>query len=163
MPVIKGGRFVTDAYVPVADAEPLPANGNPIVSIERFQSERDALLARKGAFGVRLKSSDSPEALRADLSQIALVVIEFPTFRDGRAFSWARMLRTRLDFKGEIRAVGHFLYDQLAFMVRTGFDSFEVRQDFREEDFVRAMREISFFYQPSADGKKTIRELRAGK
>ncbi len=97
------------------------------------------------------------------LPNIALVAIEFPNFRDGRGFSWARMLRARFNFKGEIRAVGDFLYDQLAFMVRTGFDAFEVRQDFREEDFSRAMREITFFYQPSVDGKKTIRDLRASR
>jgi uncharacterized protein (DUF934 family) len=162
MPVIRGGRFVEDDYVAVADDGPLPAKGSPIVSLTRFRRDRDGLL-RTGAFGVLLKSSDNPESLRDDLARIALVAIEFPSFRDGRGFSWARMLRTRLHFKGEIRAVGHFLYDQLAFMVRTGFDAFEVRQDFREEDFARAMREISFFYQPSADGQKTIRELRASK
>ncbi|MEI9932859.1 MAG: DUF934 domain-containing protein [Rhizomicrobium sp.] len=64
------------------------------------------------------------------------------------------MLRTRFGYKGEIRATGDFLLDQLAFMVRTGFDAFEVRQDFRLEDFHRAMNEITHPYQPSADGKK---------
>jgi len=163
MPVIKGERFVEDRYVIVPDDVPIPGGTNPIVSLERFQKERDALLARSAPFGVGLKSGDNPQVLGDVLPKIALVAIEFPTFRDGRGFSWARMLRTRYGFKGEIRAIGHFLYDQLAFMVRTGFDAFEVRQDFREEDFARAMREISFFYQPSADGKKTIRDLRASR
>jgi uncharacterized protein (DUF934 family) len=163
MPVIKGDRFVKDEFVAVPDGEGIPARSHPIVSLARFQKEREGLLALGASFGVRLKASDNPEALKDDLAKIALIEIEFPTFRDGRGFSWARMLRTRFGFKGEIRAVGHFLYDQLAFMVRTGFDAFEVRQDFQEKDFARAMREISFFYQPSADGKKTIRELRASK
>ncbi len=155
MPVIRGGRFVEDDFITLSDEEALPARGRPVVPLERYRKEREHLLARNDSFGVRLKSSDNPK--------IALVAIEFPTFRDGRGFSWARMLRTRLGFKGEIRAVGHFLYDQLAFMARTGFDAFEVRQDFREEDFVRAMREITFYYQPSADGRKTILDQRASK
>ena len=70
------------------------------------------------------------------------------------------MLRTRYDYKGEIRATGDFLIDQLAFMARTGFDAWEVRQDFALADFHRAMGEISHPYQPSADGARTIRELR---
>ena len=73
------------------------------------------------------------------------------------------MLRTRLGYKGEIRAVGHILYDQLAFMVRVGFDAFEMRQDFTIEDFTRAMGEMTYVYQPSADGVKTIRDLRANR
>ena len=50
------------------------------------------------------------------MHRLSVIVLEFPKFRDGRGFSWARMLRTRLGFTGEIRATGHFLYDQLAFM-----------------------------------------------
>jgi uncharacterized protein (DUF934 family) len=163
MPIIKSGHFVEDEFIAITDGEPLPASGTPIVPLERYRKEREQLLSRAQPFGVRLKSSDNPEILREDIKKIAVVAIEFPSFRDGRGFSWARMLRTRLGFEGEIRAVGQFLYDQLAFMVRTGFDAFEVRQDFREEDFARAMREITFYYQPSADGQKTILEQRTGK
>ena len=161
MPLIRGGRFVEDTFVTVDDSEPLPPSANPIVSFERFQKERNALLERNIPFGVRLKPSDDPALLHDDIERIGVIAVEFPTFRDGRGFSRARVLRSRLGFKGEIRAVGHYLYDQLAFMVRTGFDAFEVPQTFREEDFQRALREMSYFYQPSVDGKKTIRELRA--
>jgi uncharacterized protein (DUF934 family) len=91
-----------------------------------------------------------------------LIVLEFPKFRDGRAFSWARMLRTRLGFRGEIRATGDFLTDQLAFMTRVGIDSFEVPEKITLELFQRALGEMRFVYQPSADGRRTIRELRAG-
>ena len=101
--------------------------------------------------------------LKPDLPRLAAIVLEFPKFRDGRPFSWARMLRTRYNYAGEIRAAGDFLPDQLAFMARTGFYAFEVRQDFTLEQFRRAMSEITAPYQPSADGRKTIRELRAAK
>ena len=66
-------------------------------------------------------------------------MIEFPKFRDGRGFSWARMLRTRLGFTGEVRAVGDFLYDQIAYLHRIGFDAFEVPDGFTLENFNRAL------------------------
>ena len=93
---------------------------------------------------------------------MSLIVLEFPKFRDGRAFSWARMLRTRLGFHGEIRASGDFLYDQLAYMTRVGIDAFEVPEKITPEILRRALGEMRFVYQPSVDGKKTIRQLRAG-
>ncbi|HEX3974280.1 MAG TPA: DUF934 domain-containing protein, partial [Stellaceae bacterium] len=122
MPLIKNGAFVAETYESVADDAPLP-DGNAIVSLARFIAERDTLLARNAPLGVRLKSSESPEALGEDVHRLSLVVLEFPVFRDGRAFSWARMLRTRQKFTGEVRAAGHFLYDQIAYMRRTGFDA----------------------------------------
>jgi uncharacterized protein (DUF934 family) len=71
------------------------------------------------------------------------------------------MLRTRMAFTGEIRATGHFLYDQLAFLARTGFDAFEVPDAITSVQYARALSEMTDVYQPSADGKKTIRDLRA--
>jgi uncharacterized protein (DUF934 family) len=160
MPLIKDGTFVQDAFVTVTDDAALP-DGAAIVSLARFQKERDTLLARNAPLGVVLKSAESPEALGDDVHRLSLVVLEFPVFRDGRAFSWARMLRERLKFTGEIRATGHFLYDQLAFMHRTGINAFDVSQTVTLEQFHRAMDEMTNVYQPSADGKITIRQLRA--
>jgi uncharacterized protein (DUF934 family) len=160
MPLIRNGAFAEDTYVTVADGDPLPANG-AIVSGARFTAERETLLARNAPLGVRLKSAESPETLGEDIHRLSVIVLEFPIFRDGRAFSWARMLRTRMGFTGEIRATGHFLYDQLAFMTRTGFDAFEVSESFTLGQFHRARTEITDVYQPSADRRKTIRHLRA--
>ncbi len=159
MPLIRNGTFADDIFVTVADDAALP-DGGTIVTLARFAAERDALLARNAPLGLRLKSSESPESLGADAQRLSVIVLEFPIFRDGRAFSWARMLRTRLGYTGEIRAAGHFLYDQLAFMVRTGFDGFEVPDGFTLEQFRRALGEISHVYQPSADGKRTIAQMR---
>lgn len=161
MPLIKNGAFLEDPFFFVPDGKAYPDEKGVIVTLARFQGERDTLFAHRKLVGVRLASNENPTVLKDDLPRLAVVVLEFPKFRDGRAFSWARMLRTRFDYKGEIRATGDFLFDQLAHMARTGFDAFEVRQDFRLEDFQRAMTEISHPYQPAADGKKTIRELRA--
>jgi uncharacterized protein (DUF934 family) len=156
----KGGAYAQDNFTPVADDAPLP-EGAVIVSLARFQKDREALLARNTPVGVRLQSSENPEALGADVNRFALVALEFPKFRDGRAFSWARLLRTRLGYTGEIRAVGDFLYDQVNYQHRVGFDAWEVPDHFTIEMFNRALSEMTNVYQPSTDGKKTIRELRA--
>lgn len=161
MPFIKDKALAADSFTAVADDAPL-ADGPVLVSLARFQKERTALLARNTAIGVRLKSDESPELLGEDVNRLSLVALEFPKFRDGRAFSWARMLRTRLGFTGEIRAVGDFLYDQLAYQHRTGFNAWELPENLTLDDFNRALAEMTNVYQPSADGKKTIRELRAG-
>ena len=109
---------------------------------------------------MRLAADQSPEALEGDQGRLPLVVLEFAKFRDGRPLSWARLLRTRLKFTGEIRATGDFLYDQIAFMVRVGFDAFVLPPSVTPELFQRALGEMTLVYQPSADGEKTIRELR---
>jgi uncharacterized protein (DUF934 family) len=161
MPLIKAGAVVADPFVAIQDDAPLAPEGGAIVSLTRFRKDRDALLARNAPIGVRLNADESPEELGDDVHRLSVVVIQFPKFRDGRGFSWARMLRTRLNFTGEVRAGGDFLYDQISYLVRTGFDAFET--NFTLDEFKRALSEMSAVYQPSADGRKTIRDLRAGK
>ena len=160
--LIKSGVYAQDNFVPVADDAALP-DGAVLVSLARFQKDRDALLARNTPIGVKLASDQNPQVLADDLSRLSLVALEFPKFRDGRAFSWARILRTRLGFTGEIRAVGDFLFDQVNYQHRVGFDAWEVPDHFTVEMFHKALNEMTDVYQPSADGKKTIRELRAAK
>ena len=160
--LIKSSAFISDTYAQVGDDAALP-EGPVLVSLARFEKEREALLARNTPVGVLLQSDQSPEKLGDDVTRLSLVALDFPKFRDGRAFSWARMLRTRLGFTGEIRAVGDFLYDQISYQHRVGFDAWLVPDTFRLEDFTKALGEMTKVYQPSADGKKTIRELRAGR
>lgn len=159
MGLIKNGAVADDPYTDVADDAALPG-GPVIVSLQRFRADRDVLLARNTPVGVRLTSDQSPEVLESDLDRLALVELAFPKFRDGRPFSWARLLRTRLKFAGEIRASGDFLYDQIAFLVRVGVDAFALPPAITPELFQRALGEMTLVYQPSADGKKTIGELR---
>ncbi len=160
MKLIKSGAYAQDTFAAVADDAALP-DGPVLVSLARFGKEREALLARNTPVGIRLPSSENPESLGADIHHFALIALEFPKFRDGRAFSWARLLRTRLGFTGEIRAVGDFLFDQVNYQHRVGFDAWEVPDDFTVEMFAKALAEMTNVYQPAADGKKTIRELRA--
>ena len=160
--LIKSGAYAQDSFAPVADDAALP-DGAVLVSLARFQKDRDTLLARNTPIGVKLASDQNPQVLADDISRLSLVALEVPKFRDGRAFSWARILRTRMGFKGEIRAVGDFIFDQVNYQHRVGFDAWEVPDHFTLEMFQKALSEMTDVYQPSADGKKTIRELRASR
>ena len=79
----------------------------------------------------------------------------FPAFRDGRAYSQARILRENLGFRGELRATGQVLRDQFLFMLRAGFDSFEVTKEVDAAAFVESTRRFDVFYQPTGDGRAT--------
>ena len=158
--LLKSGAFAADPFTAITDDAALP-QGPVLVSLARFQKEREQLLARNTALGIRLQSHENPQSLGADIHHFALIALEFPKFRDGRAFSWARMLRTRLGYTGEIRAVGDFLFDQVNYQHRVGFDAWEVPDHFTIEMFTKALTEMTNVYQPSTDGRTTIRQLRA--
>ena len=160
MPLIKKGVFVADRFVTVADDAELPQGAAIIVSLKRWQTEREALIARGTPLGVKVPNNTSPEVLKDDLAHLSVVALDFPIFRDGRSYSWARLLRQRFGFKGEIRATGNVLRDQVFFMSRVGIDAFEVPEGFQLEAFSRAMRDFSHAYQPSIDGRRTVIELR---
>ena len=130
------------------------------MSFEQWQAQRTALLARGTALGIRLRSDQSPELVAADLEHFAVVALEFPKFRDGRAYSYARLLRERYGFKGELRAVGDVLLEQLFFMLRTGFDAFELLGADPLRDYRVALADFSVWYQPTADGRPTAMQLR---
>lgn len=157
--LVKNGRIADDAFTPVADGAPLP-DGPAIVPLARFEAEGEALLARAVPLGVRLEPDETPERLGARVHDLALVELHIPYFKDGRVFSWARLLRTRMGYRGEVRVSGHFLRDQIAFLSRVGVDAFVLSQNLSPGDIEAALHEMTNVYQPSVDGRKTIRELR---
>lgn len=148
--VIKNRKIVEDTWRHLADDAELTA-GPVLVSLARWRKERDALLKRAGPIGVRLPNTANVADLSADLSAFAVVALEFPKFSDGRAYSQARLLRERYGYRGEIRAVGDVLRDQLFFMARSGFDAFELRADRSLEDALTAFDDFTDSYQPAAD------------
>ena len=148
--VIKHRRIVEDRWQHVADDADPPA-GPVIVSLARWRRERAALLERGEPVGVRLPNTANVADVAGDLPVLALVALEFPKFTDGRAYSQARLLRERYGYRGEIRAVGDVLRDQLFFMARSGFDAFELRADRSLEDALAAFDDFSESYQPAAD------------
>lgn len=161
MPLIRNGELVADPWRDLVDDEALPADGPVHVSFGRWLKERDRLLQRAAPVGVRVANSDLVDELAADTDRLALVVLEFPKFNDGRAYSQARILRERLQYKGELRARGRVLRDQLLFMHRCGFDAYEVQASDAPAAWRAALAEYTVFYQPTADRRPAILRPRA--
>lgn len=160
MPLLKEGRIVDDPWQNVADDAELPLGAHAIVSLERWRAQRDSLAGRNAPLGLRLRSDQRPDEVVPDLHHFGVIAVEFPTFRDGRAYSTARRLRERFGYAGELRAVGHVLRDQWAFMRRCGFDAFEVADADAVKAWAEAEREIGVHYQPAADRRPTAMRLR---
>jgi len=145
-------RGVEDPFTHVADDEDM-ATGDVIVSLARFQSEGEGLLSEGRRVGLRLKAEEEAEALAYDLPRLAVVALEFPKYRDGRAYTNARLLRERFKFAGQVRAVGDVLREQAGFMVRVGFDAFEPADDASANEWQAAAGRYRHVYQRSADGR----------
>ena len=155
MPLVKQGRLTTDLFVHVADGTELPGDGAILVTAERFLADPEALLRRAGKTGVVWPNNRDLDALVPYLDRLAAVALVFPTFRDGRAYSQARLLRERHGYDGELRATGQILRDQFVFMTRAGFDAFEVKKEADATAFAETMKRYSVFYQPTGDGRVT--------
>jgi uncharacterized protein (DUF934 family) len=162
MPLIRNGRFVPDPWRHLADDEGVPDAPRLSVSYARWSVEGETLAGLPAALGVRLPNDVSPQKIAADLDRFALVVLSFPKFTDGRAYSQARLLRGRLGFKGELRADGEVLRDQLLFMQRCGIDAFAVGERAVAEDWLAAFREFDIFYQPAEDSEMSVLRRRLG-
>jgi len=160
MPLLKNGRVSEDAWSPVGDDAPLPPDGAIVISFDRFKAEPDRLAGRNTALGIRLKNTDDVRALAEHVGRLGLIVLDFPKYTDGRAYSQARILREELGYTGELRAVGNVLLDQLLFMQRCGFDAFEMARPDAELVWRKAVSAFTFFNQPTGDGRATIFEQR---
>lgn len=158
-----GAAIIADRFLRVTDEEGLPVSGGVLVSLARFQAERESLLSREGELGVWLKSDESPTAIAEDIDRFALVALDFPVFSDGRAFSYARLLRERYKYVRELRAIGDVLCEQLPFMLRSGFDTFEMPSAKAVEEFNAVISEVRIVYQPTGDGRSTAIDLRLGR
>jgi uncharacterized protein (DUF934 family) len=159
MPLIKDGRVTDDPWLRLADDDELQAGAPVIVSLERWQAERESLAGRNAPLGLWLRGDQSPAQVANDLQYFQLIALEFPKFNDGRAFSYARLLRERYGFRGELRAVGEVLRDLLLYMHRCGFDAFAIDRDDAAERWEAALEEMSVWYQRTADGRPfTLRQ-----
>ena len=160
-----GPAFIeaVDAFVHLADDEAPPADvGDVIVSFARFQADGEALLAEGRRVGVRLKPDEPVEGLAYDLPRLAMVALDFPKFRDGRAFSSAALLRERYGYAGQIRAVGEVLRDLAKDMVRCGFDAFEPADGSTPQQWARSALRFRHVYQSAADGRPPASRERTG-
>jgi len=128
------------------------ANG-VLVPLALWRKARTACdtLSGKTRLGILLKNTDDPAAIAADLAGIELIAIEFPRFTDGRGYSIARLLRGRYGYRGELRAVGDIMRDQIFYLGRVGFDAFDLREDQDPQVAVTAHGDFTVTYQASTD------------
>ncbi len=127
-----------------------------LVSADRLLADTGAMIRHQGALGVLWPNDRSLSELAPHLDRLVLIVLGFPSFRDGRAYSQARILRERHGFRGELRATGQILRDQFLFLLRSGFDAFDVTKETDVAAFTDSVRRFSVFYQPGADGSLPV-------
>ncbi|MES2884935.1 MAG: DUF934 domain-containing protein [Pseudomonadota bacterium] len=135
---LEAKTVVEDDFETLPDDQALPAGaGGCIVSLARWNAEREQLLATGRAMGVELPNTMSMFDLDRSLLDRPLLALSFPTFSDGRALSQARILRQKWRVKGRLRAEGHVLPDQLINLLRCGFS--EVKPAGYAADFAASM------------------------
>ena len=156
MRLIKNGEIAEDSYRRLLDDAPLPDEGAVLVAADRLLANKDAIARHRGAVGVLWPNDRNLSELASHLDRLALIALGFPSFRDGRAYSQARILRERYAFRGELRATGQILRDQFLFLLRSGFDALEVTKEPDVAAFTDSVRRFSVFYQPGADGSLPV-------
>ncbi|PRQ04523.1 hypothetical protein ENSA5_07540 [Enhygromyxa salina] len=153
-----GPEIVIDHWQRLGDDDPLPSfDALPVlVSRSRAAADRAALDARVGSWGVWLAGDAAPEDVAPEVLGLPLVAIVVPKFTDGRHFSLATLLRTRYGFVGELRAVGDVLPDQLFYMRRCGYTSFELKPGKSLDTGLRTLDAFSVSYQAAADDARPL-------
>jgi uncharacterized protein (DUF934 family) len=148
------------------DAIEVPA-GKVIVPLQVWFAQRETLLARlqkEANIAVWFASNELAKQLKDDVALFSLIAVDFPKFADGRGYSIAYNLRARLGFKGELRAIGDVLRDQLFYMQRCGFNAFATREDKNIHDAIKSLTDFTEVYQTSVDQPVPLfrREDRSG-
>jgi len=154
--IIKGRAVVDDDWSVLrldegqtAEAVEVP-QGKIIVPLPVWLAQREQLSAR-AQIGIWFAPDELAHTVQDDLGKFAVVAVEFPKFTDGRGYSIAYNLRQRLGYRGELRAIGDVLRDQLFQMYRCGFDAYATRQDRNIHDALKGLSVFSETYQASVD------------
>lgn len=158
--LIRNGRLEVDTwqrFVPTEGegegaAQHLPADdGDWLVPLPLWLASKDVLHTRQHPVGIFLEPADEPLELADhdvfDASGVALIAIDFPQYTDGRGYSIAQILRTRLKYEGELRAVGDVMIDTIHYQARVGFDSFLLKPGHRPEEALAAFNAFTVHYQ----------------
>ena len=165
--IIKNGQIVDDTWqvLKLAEGEKPEsvalADGNSIVPLAVWQARKDEILAHQRPIGIWLDSHEGPEAIATDLGRFTVIAVNFPKFADGRGYSTARLLRERYSYRGELRAIGDVLQDQLYFMKRCGFDAYAVRPDKDIDAALAGLNDFSESYQSAVDQPQPLFQRRS--
>jgi uncharacterized protein (DUF934 family) len=149
MAFYKDSAFCVDTWRRLAEDEALPPDGHVILSLEQWQKHQAAQNANS-PLGLFVPPDKLLSQLGIDFSRFSLIALEFPKYTDGRAYSMARQLRDDYHFKGELRATGDVLFDQLQLMMRCGFDTFDI-EDAATIKLLESGHNapLTHFYQPA--------------
>jgi uncharacterized protein (DUF934 family) len=146
MPLLRNNAFVVDTWNHLGLEDKLPDGGNAVLPFQRLKNEWESLAKFPGQLGVLLNNSDSAGELEHFLPHLALVILPFPAFTDGRAYSIARQIRLA-GYRAELRATGNLLPDQFQYMQQVGFTSFDVTDRFPLSMWQSAAKQMSLAYQ----------------
>ena len=154
--LLKDNRVIDDSWTALAeDALSLP-DGDLLLSYAQWQTFSDQIEAHRGSIGVVIEGNAEIEDIIEPLLNLPLIAINFPKFADGRGFSLASLLRDRYNYRGEIRAVGGFIRDQLYLLSRCGFNAFKFTEDIDLSEAAKSLEDFSETYQVSADQKNPL-------
>ena len=150
MKIIKDKQIVEDSWTHIADSDEI-TNGDITVSLSRWKKEKSDLNKHQGNIGIRISPADTVGDIATDLKNVKLVAVEFPAFTDGRAFSHARLLRSRYGFDGEIRAIGNYMPDQVFYLTRVGVNAFQLENPEQLKLALSTMDDFTVKYQVSTN------------
>lgn len=159
--IIRDRAIVEDDWTALPDDAEIPTSGRVILSLKRWQETRDALKTGDVVVGVRIPNTVDVVSVWDQLKDRSLIAVEFPSFGDGRAFSQAAVLRERFAYKGEVRAVGDVLRDQMFYMQRCGINAMAPRADQDLQGCLESLRDFTTPYQGSADTPLNVFRRRA--
>ncbi len=154
--IIRDRQIVDDNWVEVQAGEPVPATGDVIVPLAMLLSDPGTLLARDGRLGICINAGEGIADLVPHLEKLPLVALNFPVFADGRGLSYARELRERHHYTGEIRAVGDVQRDQISDMHRCGINAFALKAGQSPDNALSAFTDFSTTYQADARDSRPV-------
>ncbi len=162
MAVVDRNGPIADGWTHLADDAPAPKGAAVIVSFARLKNEHNSLFSSAARVGVEVTGDVKLEELEPFLARLGLIVVRMATMRDGRLFSIGRMLRERYGYGADMRAAGDLIPDQMLFLLRCGFTSFEVKEGFPIASLKRSVAAYTAWYQRAGDRAASVPELRHG-
>jgi uncharacterized protein (DUF934 family) len=148
MQLIKDQQIIENTWQYIADNDELKT-GDISISFARWQADKQQLMAHDGKLGIRMSTTDSADELANDLEKFQLIELDFPDFADGRLFSQAWLLRGRYHYQGEIRAIGHYIPDQVFYLARVGVNAFSPKVAEELPDIIKKLKDFTVNYQNS--------------
>lgn len=159
--IIVDGAVVSDSWQTLNEDSELPSTGNVIAPLSVWASlDSDTRKTRAESLGLLLSGDAELEDITEFVAQAPVIAIDFPTFMDGRGYSLARLIRERLHFKGELRAVGDILKDQLFYLHRCGFNAFAIREDRDVNIAAQGLKDFTITYQADVAEPRPIYQRR---